>query len=125
MKETEIMIQLSSKNCRVGDIVLVKFPFSDLKKFKQRPALVLAVLEFSSRENLFILSMVTSKIEGRSLQGDVLIPEWKEANLLHPSVVRLCKLVTVEETLILGCLGSLTPHRIKSIKEKLKVLFEI
>ena len=93
---------------RAGDVVLVKFPFTSLVKDKKRPALVLKLTEHSSRIKLVTVAMITSKIDGYKIAGDVLMQDWEEANLLHPSILRMSKIATVDDVLIDQKLGSLS-----------------
>lgn len=90
-----------------GDIVLVKFPFSDLETTKKRPALVLGAVSLKSL-SLVTIAMITSKIDGIQLPGDVELEDWKQAGLLHPSIVRLSKVATLEHGLIEKRLGKLS-----------------
>ena len=90
-----------------GDVVLVRFPFADLAAAKKRPALVLARSARSPRNRLAILAMITSQVESLALPGDVLLSEWRAAGLLHPSLLRIGKVATVDEELIEKKIGRL------------------
>lgn len=94
---------------KAGDIALVRFPFTDLAATKKRPALVLTRTERSPRNRLATLAMITSQIEALKLEGDVLLGGWRDAGLLHPSLLRLAKIATVDEDLIDRTIGKLTP----------------
>lgn len=106
-----------------GEIVLVRFPFTDLDSTKQRPALVLSVVKYSSKLELVIAAMVTSKVDQPKIDGDEMIAEWKEAGLLHPSMVRLSKIATLESGLISKSLGSLNKADRISVKKWMARLF--
>jgi mRNA interferase MazF len=56
---------------------------------------------------LYVVAMVTSRVAGPPFAHDVLVEEWQKAGLPKPSLIRLAKLVTVEETLIRRRLGRL------------------
>jgi mRNA interferase MazF len=92
-----------------GDVVLVRFPFADLAAAKKRPTLVLARTVRSPRNRLAILAMITSQVESLRLEGDVLLSEWRAAGLLHPSLLRIGKVATVDEDLIEKKIGRLAP----------------
>lgn len=66
-----------------GDIVLVKFPFSDGKSFKKRPALVLK----DCGDDDVIVCRITSKIYLSDF--DILVEDWTKANLKLKSVIRV------------------------------------
>ena len=85
----------------LGDIVLIKFPFSNSKGYKMRPALVLQKFE----DGDLILCRITSKLY--STEYDVTINNWDNYGLLLPSTVRVHKVLTVESTLIDQKLGAL------------------
>ena len=52
--------------------------------------------------------MITSKLDGLDLEGDFKLRDWKEARLLHPSLVRLSKVATIDQELVDRELGSLS-----------------
>ena len=85
---------------KLGEIALVCSPFTDLAAAKKRPALVLARTMRSPRNRLAVVAMITSQVEALKLDGDVLLADWKSAGLLHPSLLRLAKIATIDEQLI-------------------------
>jgi mRNA interferase MazF len=107
-----------------GDIVLVKFPFSDLESSKRRPALVLVRSDLTTRVGLVTIAMITSKIEGLKLAGDYLIQNWQEARLLHASLIRLAKIATVELDLVDKNLGRLTNADLKRLQQVFRKQFK-
>lgn len=72
--------------CRRGDVVLVRFMFSDESGWKNRPALVVSSPEFQRKRQELIVAAITSNVS-RVLYGDHPLVRWKEAGLLFPSVV--------------------------------------
>ena|SRR3989344_8980487 len=106
-----------------GEIVLIKFPFTDLESTKKRPALVVQHTKLSPKIQMCIVAMVTSKIDGLKFPGDVLLKEWKNAGLLNPSIVRLSKLVTVDFPLIDQKLGSLGKSDLSAVSLELNKQF--
>lgn len=111
-----------SRSPAPSQIVLVRFPFTDLIREKKRPALVLSTVPLSRREHLTMIAMITSRIDDRDIVGDVLLSDWKAAGLLHPSRVRLAKVATVEPVLIDRALGRLAPKDIGAVKQALRRL---
>jgi mRNA interferase MazF len=91
-----------------GDVALVRFPFAEIAATKKRPALVLSRVMRSPRNRLATLAMITSQVEALKLDGDVLLKDWEAAGLLHPSLLRLAKVATVDEDLIEKTIGSLS-----------------
>jgi mRNA interferase MazF len=95
-----------------GDIVLLKFPFTDGKTFKRRPALI--INDFNDGD--IIVCRITSQIYKSNF--DVLIDNWEKSGLKLPSVVRVHKLATLEKEmveLILGRIDNSVNKRIKAI----------
>jgi mRNA interferase MazF len=95
--------------CDPGDIILVPFPFSNLRGAKKRPALVLAAIE-SQRE--LICVMLTSSPAG---YNEVPVRRWREAGLLKPTVARAYRLFTIEESLTLGKLGRMDAQDFREV----------
>lgn len=110
--------------CKTGDLVLVPFPFTDLKTTKKRPALVLAVVPSKILPTLLIVAMVTSQMAGERISGDYDISSWKESGLLHPSKLRLAKVVSLEEDLIQKKLGTLTREDRKNVAKEIRKVFK-
>jgi mRNA interferase MazF len=102
----------------LGDIVLIKFPFTDSAKEKKRPALILLDLE----DEDVILSRITS--QDKYCEYDIEITEWQKCNLLLPSIIRLHKIATLNKNLIDKKLGKLTDNDLKNVKSSLNQLFK-
>jgi mRNA-degrading endonuclease toxin of MazEF toxin-antitoxin module len=108
---------------KVGDVVLVRFPFSDLAATKKRPALALAHTVRSSRYRLVTLAMITSQVESLKLEGDVALKDWKAAGLLHPSLLRLGKVATVDGDLVEKSIGHLSATDQRAAREAFRRVF--
>ncbi|MFH0936797.1 MAG: type II toxin-antitoxin system PemK/MazF family toxin [Candidatus Daviesbacteria bacterium] len=103
----------------VGSIVLVSFPFSDLKGQKVRPALVLANVEFGN----LILCQITSKSYTSKMAIRVESKDFAKGNLPITSFVRPDKLFTADATIIKDVVGQLTPTIKKQILKSVRELF--
>lgn len=104
-----------------GDIVLIRFPQSDLKQGKLRPALVIAIAP--GRHPDLLLALVSSRID-RSTAGfdeiiDLADPDYVATNLKVSSVVRLGRLASVESSVVNARLGSISNERLTKIKIRL------
>lgn len=106
-----------------GDIVVVRFPFADLESTKKRPALVLAHTMRSPRNRLVTIAMITSQIEAQRIDGDVELSEWRDAGLLHPSLLRLAKLATIDADLAEKTIGKLSDDDRKQTREAFQKIF--
>jgi len=89
-----------------GDIVLVRFPFTNQAAFKQRPAVVVSNHTYNTTRPDAIIMAITSQLHSLSSLGDVLVTDWQAANLLKPSAIKPV-FATLEQTLLLKQLGSL------------------
>ena len=106
-------------NYKKWDIVLVPFPFTDLKTTKQRPALVISPDKYNLGGDVIIV-FITSQLNVLKKSGDYLIKEWQEARLPKPSMIRM-KFATISQSIIIKKLGRLTD---KDIKNYQKVLID-
>jgi mRNA-degrading endonuclease toxin of MazEF toxin-antitoxin module len=106
-----------------GDVVLVRFPFADLATTKKRPALVLTATTRSPRYRLATLAMITSQVEALKLEGDVALKDWKAAGLLHPSLLRLAKVATVDAELVDKTIGKLSTGDLGAARQAFRRVF--
>jgi mRNA interferase MazF len=89
-----------------GDVVLAPFPFTNQADFKQRPAVVVSSRAYNSTRPDVIIMPITSQLSSVSGLGEVLIGEWRQANLLKPSAIKPV-FATLEQRLIIRSLGVL------------------
>lgn len=106
-----------------GTIVLVRFPFTSLEQAKKRPALVLSTVRHSPKIGLVTFAMITSKLDGLDLDGDVKLKDWQKAHLLHPSLVRLSKVTAVDAELIERELGLISEQDQREIGKVIRRLY--
>lgn len=102
-----------------GDIVLIPFPFTNLKGTKKRPAVVLYAGEMD-----IIVSFITSKLKWYD-KTDVLVEPDSKNGLKKPSIIRTEKLATLDTNLVIGKLGALNKNLIKELNLKLKEIFKL
>ncbi len=104
----------------VGSVVLVAFPFSNLKGKKIRPALVLAHVEF----NNLILCQITSKPYSSKTAIRIESTDFSKGGLPVVSYVRPDKLFTADTSIIESTAGNLTTKVNKIILQKVQALFK-
>ena len=97
-----------------GDIVIVPFPFSDLSASKRRPAFVLA----SNGGNDLVLCQITSQAFSDEMAITIGLSDYKEGGLKAISNVRVNKLFTANEDIILYKAGRLNDNKISEIVDK-------
>jgi mRNA interferase MazF len=92
----------STTSFKIGDIVSVQFPYSDLQGSKRRPGLVLHV-----DEKDVLLARITTRPP--TVPTDVSLTRWTESGLPRASTVRLTKLASIDQGLIHRPVGRLHP----------------
>ncbi|PIZ63965.1 growth inhibitor PemK [Candidatus Roizmanbacteria bacterium CG_4_10_14_0_2_um_filter_39_12] len=103
----------------VGTVVLVLFPFSNLKGQKVRPAMVLARVEF---DNL-ILCQITSKPYSSKSAIRLESSDFSEGRLPVVSFVRPNKLFTADATIIKDIAGKVTMKKKQEIVKIVRDIF--
>ncbi len=96
-----------------GDLVLLSFPFTDLKGKKIRPATVLVVSDFD-----VIVAFITTQFKWQN-QFDVALEPTKLNGLKRVSLLRLSKITTIDKNLVLGKLGQLNQDDVATVNTKL------
>lgn len=86
-------------NYTLGEIVLVKFPFTSNIGFKKRPALIIK----DTNDGDVIMCRITSKLYYSPY--DIALKNWRQNGLQLPSVVRVHKLASLEKNMIDRKLG--------------------
>lgn len=102
-----------------GDIILISFPFTDLKGEKIRPALVLFVSDFD-----VIVAFITTQFKWQT-SHDVLLEPYNTNGLKKTSLLRLSKITTIDKDLILGKIGELKENDIELINKNLQKLLNL
>ena len=103
---------------KTGDIVLTFFPFSDLSSKKRRPVLIVSSESLHRDRGEYIGLMITSH-EARD-SWDVEVKDWRQANLLFPSVVRVSKVFGLEEVSITRRLGEMIESDFVDVLERFR-----
>jgi len=105
-----------------GAIVLVDFSYSDHLKSKLRPALVIS----NSTNNHISRDVVVMKITknkpnfwGISISNEDLVG----GSLAYPSFVQIDAIYSLEKTIVLEGIGTVTPEKMREIKVQISDLF--
>ncbi len=101
-----------------GDVVLIRFPRTDLQTGKLRPALIVAVTP--GRHNDLLLAAISSRLY-QAITGldEIISPsdaDFPQARLKVKSVIRVSRLATVEASVIDARLGRISPERLQRVK---------
>jgi mRNA interferase MazF len=100
-----------------GDIVLLRFPFTDGQTVKRRPALVIN----DTNDGDIILCRITSQIYKTNF--DILIDNWEKAGLKLPSVIRVHKIATLEKNMIEVVMGQIDDATKEKVIKTVNSLF--
>ena len=65
-----------------GDVVLVRFPFTDLTAVKKRPALIVSPSDFLKRNGDVVIVALTGQPQS---EPDAALQDWQSAGLLKPT----------------------------------------
>ena len=101
---------------KFGDIVLIKFPYTDGKSLKRRPALI--INDFNDGD--IIVCRITSQIH--NTKNDINIVEWRKTGLKLPSVIRVHKIATLGKAMVesvMGCIDTLTKDNVRIVMSEL------
>jgi mRNA interferase MazF len=106
------------------DVVVVPFPFTDIKADKRRPALILSSdAKFNKKSGHSVLAMITSQ-NNPVWPLDTAITGNQQAGLKAPSKVRM-KLFTLDNRLIVRKIGKLTTKDKKTVSSSLRSLLTV
>jgi len=106
------------------DVVVVPFPFTDLKEDKRRPALVLSDdKNFNNHSGNCVLAMITSQ-NNPDWPLDTPIRSIRKSGLKAPSKVRM-KLFTLDNRLIIKKIGQLSNKDQKRVVKALQNLLHL
>lgn len=100
-----------------GDIILVKFPFSNLSNFKLRPALIISNSEVNKTKDI-ICTQITSNLHNDKfsykLENSILTNP-----LLYESEIRCHKIFTLEISMIDRKLSSIKSSNLALVLQKI------
>lgn len=110
-----------------GDIVLLPFPFTDFSSFKQRPALVISSNNFNFSQDDIIVVAVTSHMPSRLRKNEFIIGKNNPEKFGLPklSLVKLGKIITIDQRLVRKTIGKLSKSEIKKITHKIKEIITV
>ena len=103
----------------VGSVVVLMFPFSDLRAAKRRPALVLAIAEFGN----IILCQITSKPYASKTAVKLEKSDFVQGSLPVISYIRPDKLFTADTSLFAGVRGQVSINKLTQILERVRNQF--
>lgn len=104
-----------------GDIVLVRFPFSDYSSAKLRPALVISAIPEKEVCVAFISSVLPVELEKTDLLFAEDDEDFIQSKLKKDSVFKMNKIAILDRSIVLGRLGYVSEKLQKKLDEKLRI----
>ncbi|MCS7016813.1 MAG: type II toxin-antitoxin system PemK/MazF family toxin [Gemmatales bacterium] len=106
---------------KTGQIVLFRFPRTDLEEGKLRPALLLA--KIPGEYDDWLICMISSQTRHYVAGFDELIQEndedFVQSGLKVTSVIRIGRLAVVSGDILLGAIGEISFERLRRVKQTL------
>jgi len=102
-----------------GDVVLVPFPFSNLRTTKVRPAVIVSSDLYHSAEPDLLLAAITSKVATATGPLDYILHDWQPAGLRYPSAFKPV-LFTLDPRRVIYRIGALTESDMAEIDQRLR-----
>lgn len=100
-----------------GDVVVLPFPYTDLRSRKLRPALVLSPAWYNAANEDALLAYVTSVPQDSPLALPLTDDELAKGSLAKASWVRADKLFTVEQPLARRTVARLAPTHLARVQD--------
>lgn len=96
-----------------GDVVIIEFPYSNLKDSKRRPVLILKV---PNGEDLLVLQITSASYEKRV---EILVKkeDFRQGALKKDSHIRVDKIASVDKSLIKYKVGSLKQEKFNEVMD--------
>ncbi len=100
------------------DVVTLPFPFTDRRRTRRRPAVVMSCRVLSAHAGQYVLAMITSSRHD-PWPFDVAITDGASAGLRAPSVVRW-KLFTLDAAFVHARIGALSAKDRRVLAERMR-----
>ncbi len=94
------------------DIILVKFPFTNLTNFKLRPALII----WEYKQDYIILAISSNKNNGINYEIDN--NDLESGELLIKSYIKLNKITSIEKSIIFSKIATVEKKFLNKVKDK-------
>lgn len=105
------------------DIVLTKFPFSNLMDYKVRPVLVLSKDSYNRKYADVIVCAITSNLEESDYGLTITTESLEEGHLKMDSKIRVDAVTNIEQAIILKKIGRVKQAVFNKVLSRLNSLF--
>ena len=110
--------------CKIRDVVLIPFPFTDLSTTKIRPAVVLSSSLYHATEPDLVLGAITRNLAAASAPVDYILVDWRAAHLFYPSAFKPL-VFTLEPSSVRYRIGQLSHRDLTEIETRLRLMFDL
>ena len=97
-----------------GDVVILPFPFSNLRGSKSRPALVIAI----PKADEVMVCQITSQDSRKEFAIELNASDFSQGGLRKPSFIRPNQVFMIEPSVIKYCAAKIKPQKTKEVKDK-------
>jgi mRNA interferase MazF len=101
-----------------GDIVIVPFPFSDLRGMRQRPVLIISNNEYNNNYEDIITCGITSNLKNANHSILFDNDNLSEGEIPKKSRIKVDKLFTLEKSIIKKKIAKLNTEYMAGVKEE-------
>ncbi len=105
-----------------GDIVLIPIPFTDLSSHKRRPVIVISNNVYNRKTNDIVVVAMTSNPTVVDYGFTITSSDLKRGNLNRPGKVRVDKIYTLSQSIVVKTFGRVNATILETIHQKLKAL---
>jgi len=105
------------------DVVLLPYPFTDLKGKKVRPALIVSNDLVNNKSKDCIMLPLTSVIKDESYSIVINQDDLSSGQLIKSSRIKIDKIFTVEKRLVVMKIGTLSHNTFEKVKAELLNVF--
>ena len=105
------------------DVVLLPYPFTDLKGKKVRPALIVSNDIVNNKSKDCIMLPLTSVIKDEPYSIVISQDDLRSGQLIKSSRIKIDKIFTVEKKLIVMRIGTLRDNTFEKVKAELLTVF--
>ena len=105
---------------KIGDIILIPFPYAELTKTKVRPTVVIA--ETIDKYKDLVVSSISSVVPSEISPREILLKPNEINNLRADSIIKVDRIVTLKRTDIIAELGKLSLTELTEFKNILNSL---
>lgn len=112
------------KKINQRDVVLVKYPFTDLNKGKIRPVIVISNDEFNLNSRDIVGVPLTTNMKEVPYSLKIVQKDFEDGKLLYESVVRVGKILAIDKSIVQMRIGKINKEIFGKIKKELEILIK-